>query len=128
MAVDRRWIERNLGFDPIANPPPDTTFAFARAAKAETSADLEREVIDFDSESPAGLQFMAFTTATGLSRYDLANEEEWCAIFKRSPTPRAFQLVPLREQTIHFGEPVPVPATNGLIWASIEIKQRASHS
>jgi purine-nucleoside phosphorylase len=69
MAVDRKWIERNLGFDPVANPPPDTTFAFARAAKAPTTEDLEREVIDFDSESPAGLQFMAFTTATGLSRY-----------------------------------------------------------
>ena len=69
MAVDRKWIERNLGFDPVATPPPDTTFAFARAAKAPTTEDLEREVIDFDSESPAGLQFMAFTTATGLSRY-----------------------------------------------------------
>jgi nucleoside phosphorylase len=70
MKVDRKWVERNLGFDPIAKPPPDTTFAFARAAKvAATTEDLQREIIDFDSESSAGLQFMAFSTATGLSRY-----------------------------------------------------------
>jgi hypothetical protein len=31
--------------------------------------DFQREIIDFDSASPAGLQFLAFTTATGLSRY-----------------------------------------------------------
>jgi hypothetical protein len=70
MKVDRKWVERNLGYDPIAKPPPDTTFAFARAAqKTATTEDLQREIIDFDSESPAGLQFMAFSTATGLSRY-----------------------------------------------------------
>jgi Phosphorylase superfamily len=69
MKVDRKWVERNLGFDPIAKPPPHTTFAFARAAKSAKSEDLQREIIDFDSESPAGLQFMAFSTATGLSRY-----------------------------------------------------------
>lgn len=69
MRVDRKWIERNLGFDPIAKPPPPSTFAFARAAKAEKVEDFQREIIDFDSESPAGLQFLSFTTATGLSRY-----------------------------------------------------------
>src|ERR1700731_943356 len=69
MRVDRKWVERNLGFDPIATPPPDATFASVRAAKAETPEDFQREIIDFDSESPAGLQFMAFSTATGLSRY-----------------------------------------------------------
>jgi hypothetical protein len=70
MKVDRKWVERNLGYDPIAKPPPDTTFAFAQAAtKGATTEDLQREIIDFDSESPAGLQFMAFSTATGLSRY-----------------------------------------------------------
>jgi hypothetical protein len=31
--------------------------------------DLQHEIIDFDSESPAGLQFLAFTTSTGLSRF-----------------------------------------------------------
>jgi nucleoside phosphorylase len=69
MKVDRKWVERNLGYDPIAQPPPLTTFAFARAAKVEKTEDFQREIIDFDSESPAGLQFMAFSTATGLSRF-----------------------------------------------------------
>jgi nucleoside phosphorylase len=70
MRADRKWIERNLGFDPIAKPPPAEAFQFARAA-AETAApeDFQREIIDFDSESDAGLQFMAFSTATGLSRF-----------------------------------------------------------
>jgi Phosphorylase superfamily len=67
--VDRKWVERNLGFDPITKPPPATAFAYAPAARAATTEDLQREIIDFDSESPAGLQFLAFTTATGLSRY-----------------------------------------------------------
>src|ERR1700754_287365 len=69
MIVDRRWVERNLGFDPIANPPPLTTLALRRSAKAAKSEDFQREIIDFDSESPAGLQFLAFSTATGLTRY-----------------------------------------------------------
>jgi hypothetical protein len=69
MTVDRKWVERNLGFDPISTPPPPATFAFQRAVKPESPEDLQREIIDFDSESPAGLQFLSFTTATGLSRY-----------------------------------------------------------
>jgi purine-nucleoside phosphorylase len=69
MAVDRKWVERNLGFDPITKPPPLATFAFEPAAKATNTEDLQREIIDFDSESPAGLQFLSFTTATGMSRY-----------------------------------------------------------
>ena len=69
MQVDRKWVERNLGFDPIDMPPPASTFAFSRAAQTSDPEDLQREIIDFDSESPAGLQFLAFTTATGLSRY-----------------------------------------------------------
>jgi len=70
MRADRKWFERNLGFDPISQPPPIATFATKRAPKpTATSADFQREIIDFDSESPAGLQFLAFSTATGLSRY-----------------------------------------------------------
>jgi len=70
MRADRKWVERNLGYDPIAEPPPVTTFAFPQAArKGAAPEDYQREIIDFDSESPAGLQFLAFTTATGLSRY-----------------------------------------------------------
>ena len=69
MIVDRAWVERNLGFDPIARPAPASTFAFAQAARSSSSEDLQREIIDFDSEAPAGKEFLAFTTATGLSRF-----------------------------------------------------------
>jgi nucleoside phosphorylase len=77
MTVDRKWVERNLGFDPVQNPPPATSFsvkrvaqsAIKRAAPAPKPEDFQREIIDFDSESPAGLQFLAFSTATGLSRF-----------------------------------------------------------
>ena len=69
MSVDRKWVERNLGFDPIAAPPPAAAFAFKPAVKAARIEDFQREIIDFDSESPAGLQFLSFSTATGLSRY-----------------------------------------------------------
>lgn len=70
MTVDRAWVERNLGFDPIAVPAPSTTFAFkAAAAKSPNMEDLQREIIDFDSDSPAGKEFLTFSSATGLSRY-----------------------------------------------------------
>jgi purine-nucleoside phosphorylase len=70
MQADRDWVKRNLGFDPVAEPPPSTTFATAAAAsKDATPEDFQREIIDFDSESSAGLQFLAFSTATGLSRF-----------------------------------------------------------
>src|SRR5437867_6360013 len=69
MIVDRAWVERNLGFDPIARPAPSSTFAFAPADRSPSSVNLQREIIDFDSEAPAGREFLAFTTATGLSRY-----------------------------------------------------------
>jgi Phosphorylase superfamily len=69
MVIDRRWAERNLGFNPIATPAPETTFAFTKAARTSSPEDLQREIIDFDSEGPEGRQFLAFTTATGLSRF-----------------------------------------------------------
>jgi hypothetical protein len=70
MIADRSWVQRNLGFDPIARPAPASTFAFSTAAQPSgTPEDLQREVIDFDSEAPAGREFLAFTTATGLSRF-----------------------------------------------------------
>ena len=50
MRADRKWVERNLGFDPVSKPPPARTFAFKRAAKAGRPEDLQREIIDFDSE------------------------------------------------------------------------------
>jgi len=70
MTINRHWAERNIGFDPISTPAPAATFAFAPAAKPSSSVeDLQREVIDFDSESPAGREFLAFSTTTGLSRF-----------------------------------------------------------
>jgi hypothetical protein len=70
MVVDRSWVVRNLGFDPIVTPAPAASFQFAKAASPRsTPDDLQREIIDFDSESTAGREFLAFTTATGLSRF-----------------------------------------------------------
>ena len=70
MLADRAWVQRNLGFDPIATPAPSSTYSFATAAHPRsTPEDLQREIIDFDSEAPAGREFLAFTTATGLSRF-----------------------------------------------------------
>jgi Phosphorylase superfamily len=69
MIAGRKWVERNLGFDPIARPAPAATFAFAAAARTSNPEDLQREIIDFDSEAPEGREFLAFTTATGLSRF-----------------------------------------------------------
>jgi nucleoside phosphorylase len=69
MIIDRRWAERNLGFDPIARPAPQSTFAVTSAARSSSPEDLQREIIDFDSEASEGREFLAFTTATGLSRY-----------------------------------------------------------
>jgi purine-nucleoside phosphorylase len=69
MVVDRRWAERNLGFDPIATPPPQASFAHLAAARTSNPEDLQREIIDFDSEGPEGREFLAFSTATGLSRF-----------------------------------------------------------
>src|SRR5689334_7798707 len=70
MIVDRKWVKRNLGFDPIAKPAPPATFSFAgAAAKSAGAADFQREIIDFDSEAPEGKEFFAFTKATGLSSF-----------------------------------------------------------
>lgn len=69
MIVDAKWVERNLGFDPSTTPVPASAFASTRAARSMEPEDVQREIIDFDSEAPHGREFLAFTTATGLSRY-----------------------------------------------------------
>ena len=69
MGADREWFRRNLGYDPVDDPLPVASFAFQAAASSDRPEDLEREIIDFDSESPTGLQFLAFSSATGLSRF-----------------------------------------------------------
>jgi nucleoside phosphorylase len=70
MIADREWVRRNIGFDPVESPAPASTFSFKAASKPDsTIEDIQREIIDFDSESPAGREFFAFSTATGLSRF-----------------------------------------------------------
>ena len=71
MLADRKWIKRNLGYDLATKPLPTAAYTFAKAAHADaTIEDIEREIIDFDSEAPSGREFLAFTTATGLSRFE----------------------------------------------------------
>jgi nucleoside phosphorylase len=68
--VDRAWIARNVGVDPATVSIPPSAFHVRAAAAPDASLDeLAREVIDFDSEGPEGAAFMAFTKATGLSRF-----------------------------------------------------------
>ncbi len=69
MRADRKWVQRNLGYDPVATPPPKGILAFAAGGPSSKAEDFQREIIDFDSESPSGRDFLAFSTATGLSRY-----------------------------------------------------------
>jgi len=69
MIVDKAWVEKNLGFDPSKTTVPDATWEHTAAIAGEPE-DIQREIIDFDSEAPAGLQFLAFTTSTGLSRFE----------------------------------------------------------
>ena len=70
MRASRDWVRRNLGFDPIATPAPAESFAQKVAASARAQPeDIQREIIDFDSEGPEGAAFFAFSTATGLSRF-----------------------------------------------------------
>lgn len=68
--ADRAWIRRNLGFDPRTEPLPDNAFAHrAAATAAAVPEDLQREIIEFDSQGMEGASFFAFTRATGLSRF-----------------------------------------------------------
>ncbi len=70
MIASRAWVKRNIGFDPISTPAPVSTFAFAKAAQpSSTPEDFQREIIDFDSNGPEGMAFLAFSTATNLSRF-----------------------------------------------------------
>ena len=54
MIIDRRWAERNLGFDPIATPAPTSTFTVPAAASSFSLEDLQREVIEFELGGTGG--------------------------------------------------------------------------
>ena len=75
MAVDSTWMVRNMGFDPVLHPMPAGTFSSKNVLAAVTKrrgvqdVDLQREIIDFDSEGAEGKEFFAFSTSTGLSRF-----------------------------------------------------------
>jgi len=69
MIVDRKWMERNVGFDPVTRSAPRNAFAVRAAAALTNLDDVRREIIEFDSEAPHGRSFLAFTKATGLSRF-----------------------------------------------------------
>jgi len=87
MISGRAWVKRNLGFDPIAVPAPANTFVTAAVAKGTaTVEDYQREIIDFDSDGPAGAAFFAFTTATGMSRFE---EIPWPADLAPKPDAKA---------------------------------------
>jgi purine-nucleoside phosphorylase len=101
MIADRKWVERNIGFDPVARPAPVTTFAFKTAATSSDSEDIGREIIDFDSEAAEGREFLAFTTATGLSR------------FTDIPWPKG--LEPKTDKTARKGKNGALPAADVLV-------------
>jgi hypothetical protein len=70
MVADRAWVKRNLGFDPVSEPPPRAAFANVVASKKQAKPeDLQREIIDFDGDGPEGKEFFAVSTATGLSAF-----------------------------------------------------------
>jgi hypothetical protein len=96
MQAGRSWVEKNLGFDPLSTPLPAEAFATAAAsAPSAKSEDFQREIIDFDSESPEGQAFLAFTTATGLSR------------FTDIPWPKGLAPVPSTRAPGGSGQPLP---------------------
>jgi len=61
-----------------------------------------------------------------LTRYDIKGTDKLGLYFwmSRSPRPREYHLRPLQETTVTLAESFALPsATNGLIWAQIEIKK-----
>ena len=59
-----------------------------------------------------------------LTRYDV-REVQWLFVrLERAPSPRSWRLEPLGDNSLRWGEPVPVPPmSNGPIWATFEINQ-----
>src|SRR5437870_2315857 len=102
MTVNRAWVKRNLGFDPIETPAPLETFAVKAAAKRKPQTeDLQREIIDFDSQGAEGRSFLAFSTATGLSR------------FTEIPWPKG--LAPKTDKTARKGQQGRLPKADVLV-------------
>jgi nucleoside phosphorylase len=94
MIVDGAWVKRNLGFDPTERALPEEAIVVPGSTTAAKDEDLQREIIDFDSEAPAGQAFLAFTTATGLSRFTDIPWPKGLAP-KTGPTPSGTSASPL---------------------------------
>ena len=96
MTVDRAWVARNIGVDPNTVSIPSSAFHRRAAAAPDASLDdLQREIIDFDSEGPEGAAFLAFTKATGLSR------------FVDIPWPKGLAPTPATQAPAGGGKPLP---------------------
>ncbi|MGA2242337.1 MAG: hypothetical protein ABSH11_09920 [Verrucomicrobiota bacterium] len=74
-----------------------------------------------------GRSWPELLTRYHLTRYHIKNTNDalgTCLLLSRSAVPREYHLTPLQRTSIHFGEPVnPPSATNGLIWAEIEMEK-----
>jgi nucleoside phosphorylase len=73
-SVDAGWVRRNLGLDYSMTDPAAVAEVAAPAAPGAAAVDaraLRRELIEFDSEAPAGEAFRALATAApgGLSKF-----------------------------------------------------------
>ena len=102
MRASRAWVKRNLGFDPIATPPPPESLAHKIVATPRAQPeDFQREIIDFDSEGPEGAAFFAFSTATGLSR------------FTEIPWPKS--LAPKTDRAARQGKAGALPKADALV-------------
>jgi hypothetical protein len=59
-----------------------------------------------------------------LTRYDIKDATEDFLLLKRATTPRKYQLTPVEETTIHFGETFKLPTTTKVpLWAEMEINK-----
>jgi hypothetical protein len=74
------WLQLNLGIPPDQRAPLET---FTEARRPATSADFQREIIDFDSDGSEGLAFSEFAVgSTGLSKFQ---EIPWPAGLEPKP-------------------------------------------
>ena len=63
-----------------------------------------------------------------LTRYDVQQVELPYTLLSRSKTPRKFNLVPISDTSVKLGQPFSLPATNGPIWAEIEVNRTLAGS
>jgi Phosphorylase superfamily len=103
MIATRDWVHRVLGFDPTEVLAPTGGARPGRAAAPSSASleDIQREIIDFDSDGPDGRDFLLFSKATGLSR------------FTDIPWPKG--LAPTTDKVVRKGGRGALPKTDVLI-------------